>query len=194
MIAAASTGPTPFKVSRVGSSAVLMLTSVVDPPDKPPTTGAPLGTAAPFFGTRICWPSVSGAARFSSVRSATSSAPPARSTASITRSPGANSNTPGLRTAPATSTINVTVALADGDADAEPDATTTIGAAPDGDAPNDACTSGAAEPAVVATSTGRGNDRVYQSPTPASRATTTTIKPTSSPRESPSRRSRMSMA
>src|SRR4051812_18878173 len=190
MIAAASTGPTPFSVSSVGSSAVLMLTSAVVPVGTPPVTGAPVGGAAPFLGTRICCPSVSGAARLSSVRSAFSSAPPARSTASITRSPGANENTPGLRTAPATSTINVAAALADGATDAEPDATATAGAAA-GEALN--CATGAAEPAVVDTSTGRGNDRVYQRPTPASSATTTTIRPTSSPRDSPSRRSRMSM-
>jgi hypothetical protein len=193
MIAAARTGPTPFNVSSVASSAVLMLTSVVGPPGTPPAIGAPVGGAAPFFGTRICCPSVSGAARLSRVRSAFSSAPPARSTASITRSPGANSNTPGLRTAPATSTINVGAALIDADGGTDPDATATAGA-PDGDAPNDVCGAGAADPAVVATSMGRGNDRVYQSPTPASSATTTTIKPTSSPRDSPSRRSRMSMA
>src|SRR5262245_32313137 len=190
MIAAANTGPTPFNVSNVASSAVLMLTSVVGAPGTPPVTGGPLGGAAPFFGTRICWPSARGAARLSSVRSAFSSAPPARSTASITRSPGANSKTPGFRTAPATSTINEAAAVTDGEA--EPDATTTAGTP--GDGPNDGIATGAADPAVVATSTGRGNDRVYQSPTPASNATTTTIRPTSSPRESPSRRSRMSMA
>src|SRR6187401_1490171 len=172
MIAAARTGPTPFNVSSVASSAVLMLTRVVGPPGTPPAIGAPVGGAAPFFGTRICCPSVSGAARLSRVRSAFSSAPPARSTASITRSPGTNSNTPGLRTAPATSTINVGAALIDADGGTDPDATAS---APDGDAPNDVCGAGAADPAVVATSTGRGNDRVYQSPTPASSATTTTI-------------------
>src|SRR3954468_15862558 len=164
MIAAARTGPTPFSVSSVGSSAVWMLPSVVGPPGTPPVTGAPLGAAAPFLGTRICWPSVSGAARLSKVRSALSSAPPARSTASITRSPGANSNTPGLRTAPATSTINVGALLTDADGGTDPDATATTGAL-DGDAPNEVCGTGTADPAVVATSTGRGNDRVYQRPT-----------------------------
>src|SRR3954447_10989955 len=143
MIAAASTGPTPFSVSSVGSSAVLMLTSVVGPPGTPPVTGAPLGAAAPFLGTRICWPSVSGAARLSKVRSALSSAPPARSTASITRSPGANSNTPGLRTAPATSTINVGAALPA--ADAETEAPAAAGAAP-GEGANGDCTTGATDP------------------------------------------------
>src|SRR3954447_24402356 len=167
MMAAPRTGPTPFSVSSVGSSAVLMFTSaVVEPPGTPPVTGTPLGTAAPFLGTRICCPSVSGAARLSSVRSALSSAPPARSTASITRSPGWNSKTPGFRTAPATSTISAGDALDDADADAEPDATATT-AAPVGGAPNDVCATGAADPAVVATSTGRGSDRVYHRPTPA---------------------------
>ena len=54
MIAAASTGPTPFSVSSVGSSAELMLMSAVGPPATPPVTGAPTGGAAPFLGMRIC--------------------------------------------------------------------------------------------------------------------------------------------
>ena len=55
---------------------------------RPPERPAPGG---PAFGTRIWVPSASGAARFRRLRSAFGIWPPARSIASITRSPSANS-------------------------------------------------------------------------------------------------------
>src|SRR5207247_5667411 len=120
MIAVASAGPTPLSVSSVVSSAVLMLT-IATPPGPVVVPGAP-ATDSPSFGTRICCPSTSGAARFSRLRSAPSRAPPARSTASTTRAPGSNGYTPGRWTQPATSTISCAVALAD--APGEPEAGT----------------------------------------------------------------------
>ena len=78
--------------SSVSSSvalAVLTLTSAPPPVSPVPgIRGAGAGRRRPRFGTRICVPSVSGAARFSAARSAPGRAPPAVSIASITRSPG----------------------------------------------------------------------------------------------------------
>ena len=78
------------------------------------------------------------------------------------------------------------VAETEGDADVEESATPDAGAGGD-----DA--KGAVDVAVVATSIGRGSEREYHSPTPASSRITTATRPTSSPRDNESRRSRISM-
>ena len=110
----------------------------------------PPGAVAPGFGTTICVPSVSGAARLRDVRSAPFRAPPARFTASITRSPDANSYTPGFRTQPATSTM-IATGLGVGESNDVPSAETTGDAA-----------------AAAAISTGFGSDvRTTAPPEPA---------------------------
>src|SRR4249919_1055527 len=177
MMAAAVTGPTPGRSSSSVSPAELMLMSVVPPavdpsPDEP---GSPL-VVEPGFVITICVPSVSGAARFNVVRSAPFRGPPARSTASMTRSPGVNSYTPGSRTHPATSTM-----IAAGLAPADP-----VG-------PDMGYTTGVTASTGAAMATGRGNERMYQRPAPRSVATTTTTSPASSPRDNESSRSRIDM-
>src|SRR5512134_494896 len=77
---------------------------------RPPVVAAPAEPVAPTavppdLGTTTWVPSVRGAARFNPDRSALGFAPPARSTASITRSPCPNAYTPGARTHPVTSTM-----------------------------------------------------------------------------------------
>src|SRR5438093_2024504 len=106
MIAFASTGPTPLSDSSSDALATLMFTigvppTPVDPGAVPPAEVVP----APVLGITTWDPSVRSAARLIDVRSAPFRAPPARFTASITRSPGPNSYTPGSFTHPVTSTI-----------------------------------------------------------------------------------------
>src|SRR4029077_463230 len=83
---------------------------------------------------------------------------------------------PGRRTHPATSTM-IDAGLGDGD--------------PVKPATGD--TTGETASAGAAMSTGRGSDRMYQTPAPSNDATTTIASPASSPRESESSRSRRDM-
>ena len=74
----------------------------VAPADETPDDGAVATTVAPRSGTTICWPSVTGAARFTAASSALAVGPPATSRASVTRAPAGSRTTPGARTAPHT--------------------------------------------------------------------------------------------
>ena len=153
-----------------------MLISVV-PPAVPVSDAAEPGVVAPGLGTTICVPSASGAARFNDVRSAPLLAPPARFTASITRSPDhelVDTGTPHPS--------------GDVDDDRRGDSATATPVRPaTGDTTGETASAGAAM------STGRGSERMYQNPAPSNDATTTIASPASSPRESESSRSRRDM-
>ena len=66
------------------------------------TPPPPAPRAARAAGMTICWPSATGAARFTSVRSARRPGPPARSSASATRAPSGTRTSPARRTTPTT--------------------------------------------------------------------------------------------
>src|SRR5690606_13757732 len=94
----ASAGPIPGSVSRSVWVAVLRLT-LAGAPARPPTSSGGGGTP-----TATSSPSASRRARLSWDRSASGSAPPAASTASATRAPGARRTSPGRCTSPVTAT------------------------------------------------------------------------------------------
>ena len=83
-------------------------------PASPPAGAAATAPAAPFSGTTICWPSTTGAARFTAASSALTVGPPAISSASVTRAPAGRRTTPGERTAPHTYTTTSGVGEAAG--------------------------------------------------------------------------------
>ena len=111
MIRCASTGPTPGRVSRAATSAVLRLTGAPEPPDEPEPPpllpvpgppGPPPPTAAgdsPGLGTRICSPSTTSRARLRAATSAPSRVPPAALIASATRAPAGAARGPAARPA-----------------------------------------------------------------------------------------------
>src|SRR5690349_22587920 len=100
MIFCAVTGPMPGSVSSCSAVAALSDTG----PLVPPPPAEPAAPDAPRGATSTCWPSASGAARLTALRSARRVSPPARATASATRAPRGSRYRPGRATAPATST------------------------------------------------------------------------------------------
>ena len=153
---AASTSPMPDSVSSSVADAELML---IRPPTARRSGARHDGARRASLRHQDLVPSVSSAARLSRLRSAFGSWPPARSIASMTRSPSANSYTPGCSTSPATSTMIVMRRTRR----------------------RRSC---AATPgATWAIVTGLGSERAYQGPAPPSAATSTTIDPAISPLE-----------
>ena len=153
MIEAAKTGPTPFRVSRVASSAVLMLTSAPVAPGTPVVPGVVPGTVPGTSGSFLrhedLLPVDEGRREVQQREIGVVACAAGAFDRVDHRSPGSNANTPGLRTHPVTSTISgVVLGLAEVEADG---ATAT-----DADGTDGAAAIGAA---LVAMSIGRGNER-----------------------------------
>ena len=177
MMAAAVTGPTPGNVSRSVSLAVLMLMSVARRWSRSRPRDRRVAVA-PGFGTTICVPSVSGAARFSDVRSAPFLAPPG----AVDRVDHAVARR---------ELVHAGLAHPSGDVDDDRHGTRRRRArSTAGDRPTRPARRRRPAPRCRPDC---GSDRMYQSPAPSSVATTTTTSPASSPRESESSRSRRDM-